>query len=287
MIHRVAMALLALAGLMSGLASAQPASHGATAVVLPVYVTASGRAVLWDQPNPWRDAWYGDETGASRLFVPFGDLSDVRTINARDALAYSPDRLDRIRQAYRADQVAVVVLREGSVPDVDLITPGVGRREIVVVPRDGSMGAMVQASAQALTRALDATPSVAGLPGGNQTAVGAATPAQPAPAPGGGQAVSTPPASTLSPFATPFDPAVSGIMTVRVAFSSPSDWYTVRDALGRTNAIRLVRMQGITAREALLELQYSGTEAQLEQSLARAGLGLARTGGTPQLIRTQ
>ncbi|MGH7052931.1 MAG: DUF2066 domain-containing protein, partial [Stellaceae bacterium] len=52
---------------------ATTAPPAAAVVVLPVYEDGA-RAVLWNDPNPWRDAWsqHPSGTGPDRLIVPLG-----------------------------------------------------------------------------------------------------------------------------------------------------------------------------------------------------------------------
>ncbi|MCH8835833.1 MAG: DUF2066 domain-containing protein, partial [Proteobacteria bacterium] len=52
-------------------------------LVLPVY-QAAGALLLWDDPNPWRDAWAARPTvdGLVPLMLPLGDLSDIAAIGA-------------------------------------------------------------------------------------------------------------------------------------------------------------------------------------------------------------
>src|SRR5436305_3905326 len=53
-------------------------NSGKPVILLPVYQTGT-EARLWDDPNPWRQAW--DErpsaSGAGRIAVPLGDAGDI------------------------------------------------------------------------------------------------------------------------------------------------------------------------------------------------------------------
>ena len=61
-------------------------------VVLPV-LTIGGRIELWDDPNPWRDAWakHAGVEATLPVVVPVGDLADVAAIDAPKALAGDRD----------------------------------------------------------------------------------------------------------------------------------------------------------------------------------------------------
>ncbi len=77
-------------------------------LVLPVY-QAAGTIALWDDPNPWRDAW-ANVTEAEGL-VPLkraqGDLADVASIGAEQALQGDRERLQDIADRYQTGAVIV------------------------------------------------------------------------------------------------------------------------------------------------------------------------------------
>lgn len=72
-------------------------------VVLPVYELGAG-VVLWDEPNPWRQAWSTRDQpeGLVPLVVPIGDLSDISTVGVSEAMAGDPNRLNAIAERYGA-----------------------------------------------------------------------------------------------------------------------------------------------------------------------------------------
>ncbi len=72
-------------------------------VVLPVYEVGAA-LVLWDEPNPWRQAWSRRDqpVGLVPLVVPIGDLSDISTVGVSEAMAGDPGRLSVISERYGA-----------------------------------------------------------------------------------------------------------------------------------------------------------------------------------------
>jgi hypothetical protein len=72
---------------------AAPESSSKPMVVLPVYKDST-RTALWDDPNPWREAWAqrSGDAGAVRVTVPLGDASDLAAIDAGRAEAASTPR---------------------------------------------------------------------------------------------------------------------------------------------------------------------------------------------------
>jgi len=79
-------------------------------LVLPVY-QAAGALSLWDDPNPWRGAW--DHLGAKGaaglvpMLLPVGDLEDVRSIGAEQAIEGDMQRLEEMATRYGAGDVVV------------------------------------------------------------------------------------------------------------------------------------------------------------------------------------
>src|SRR5580704_3917352 len=77
-------------------------------VVLAVLLDGE-RAVLWDDPNPWRDAWARAKLppGLVPLVIPLGDLDDVTAVDAETALHGDDARLRILSQRYGGDDVLV------------------------------------------------------------------------------------------------------------------------------------------------------------------------------------
>ena len=81
----------------------------------PVLVLAvwrgEGGAVLWDDPNPWRDAWTATERepGLVPVVLPEGSLKDLQAIDAEQAAGRDAEALAAIARAYGAKQVLVAV----------------------------------------------------------------------------------------------------------------------------------------------------------------------------------
>lgn len=87
-------------------------TRGEPVLVLAV-LGAGGRARLWRDPNPWRDAWNERRLDGELIpmILPLGDLDDVGEINARQALNGQPDRVQAMAQRYGVDEVMVCQLR--------------------------------------------------------------------------------------------------------------------------------------------------------------------------------
>jgi len=81
-------------------------------LVLPLYFQ-DGKPRLWEEPNPWRDAWIRRDTTDSLLSIraPSGELADVSAITGEQAMAGEADRLEAIRARYDAGEVMVAEAR--------------------------------------------------------------------------------------------------------------------------------------------------------------------------------
>lgn len=78
-------------------------------LVLPVFQTA-GALILWDDPNPWRDAWAAEAKNHGLLptKLPLGDLADIAAIGAEQSMDGDLQRLNAIAQRYGASDTLVV-----------------------------------------------------------------------------------------------------------------------------------------------------------------------------------
>lgn len=83
-------------------------------LVLPVF-QAAGAQLLFDDPNPWRDAWAArtDNGGLVPLTLPKGDLEDISLIGAEQAVNGDMQRLSAIARRYGAGDTLVVQAIQG------------------------------------------------------------------------------------------------------------------------------------------------------------------------------
>lgn len=77
-------------------------------VVLALYGPSRG-AVLWNDPNPWRDAWerWEAEPGLVPFVVPLGDLGDIQAVSAGEAVDRRVEPLQAIAARHDAGDVLV------------------------------------------------------------------------------------------------------------------------------------------------------------------------------------
>jgi len=78
-------------------------------LVLPVFQDA-GALILWDDPNPWREAWLNRPPthGLVPTILPVGDLADIAAIGAEQAMDGDAQRLTAVAARYGASDALVV-----------------------------------------------------------------------------------------------------------------------------------------------------------------------------------
>ncbi|MEP3246081.1 MAG: DUF2066 domain-containing protein [Sneathiella sp.] len=109
-------------------------------LVLPVFDMV-GSKNLWDEPNPWRDAWIGvfergegpegsqrtmDDWAQDRIvpvIVASGTLEDIRTVTVEDAVGLNAEALADIADLYGAGSVLIAyasLQKQGEVRRLDI-----------------------------------------------------------------------------------------------------------------------------------------------------------------------
>jgi hypothetical protein len=90
----------------AGIAFAETPSR--PVLIVPV-LTSEGVGVLWEDPNPWREAWQNlpSRDGLLPIVVPHGDLADIRDLSTVQALRGDQERLRAVADRYGARDVVV------------------------------------------------------------------------------------------------------------------------------------------------------------------------------------
>jgi hypothetical protein len=238
-----------------GVAGEAGASSGKPLVVIPVYQSGQ-TAVLWDDPNPWREAWAQrpSGSGAVQFAVPLGDAGDIAVIDAVKARAGNAAALAKIAQQNGGDEAVVALATPratGGGPAGGADKPG----GLDVTVRRYRAGQPVDVHADSVTanpgesrddfyrRAVAAI--AADIEGGWKKG----------PVPGYSQ---------------------QGSLTAIMPITGLDDWVRVRERLAALPAIRKVGLVALSLQEATLEIEYLGSVDQLKASLAETNLDLVR-----------
>jgi len=221
-------------------------------VVLPVYKDST-RTALWDDPNPWREAWAqrSGDAGAVRVTVPLGDASDLAAIDAGRAESGRSDALAAIAQRNGGDDAIVALAtarRQGDkLAGLDLSVKWYRSGRLSDTQANSVDALPGESEGDLLRRAADAV--AAGIAGGARK-----------------------------------NPGQQAILAASVPISSLSDWVMVRDRLASAAAVRRVDLLSLSRQEAKIQIRYVGSAEQLKSSLAEVDLGL---GGTDPMWQLQ
>ncbi|MDE0812167.1 MAG: DUF2066 domain-containing protein, partial [Alphaproteobacteria bacterium] len=90
----------------AGIAFAETPSR--PVLIVPV-LTSQGVGVLWEDPNPWREAWQNlpPRDGLLPVVIPYGDLTDIRDLSTVQAMRGDEERLRAVADRYGARDVVV------------------------------------------------------------------------------------------------------------------------------------------------------------------------------------
>jgi hypothetical protein len=227
--------------------SGKPAeASGKPVTVLPVY-QAGGRSVLWEDPNPWRAAWaQRPAAGPLHLTVPLGDSSDVVAIDADKARAGNGDALATIARQNGGDEAIVTAAAARGGKEASGL-------DITVKRYRG--GQLVDSRSLAVSANPGEKPDDFFLRAANAVAGNIETGWKKEP---------------------PGKIDQQGTMIASIAISSLDDWLQLRDRLAGVGAIRKVELMALSQREAVVQIQYSGSTDQLKASLGESDLDLIK-----------
>lgn len=220
-------------------------------VVLPVIDIGTAQR-LWDDPNPWREAWAAQlpHPGLFTLVMPIGDLTDVAAVNVNYALAGDPVGLEQIASRYDAagTMVAVATIARGTDArrqvDVTLTFSGGGYDGRTIQRRYSGSGSLQPFLVQVVGELLRDLES--GWKDENM-----------------------------------LDFTQEERISVVVPIGGLGDWIAIRDRLSAMARIQKVAVARMTRTEAEVDIVYVGTTDQLRAALALQGLELVFTPESP------
>lgn len=219
-------------------------------VLLPVW-REEGKPTLWDDPNPWREAWMRYEP--QDALVDFarlrGDLADLKAVSAEEAIKGDRPALNRIGDHYKAGLIAVAIAtvekgqRRIAVHLYDIAN---GRNNPVGVFPAGNDAAGLDKAAAQIARAIDAS--------WKKSAV------------------------AIEQNAT--------VVRIRAPLQGLEHWIKIRQALSSMPQLRNLSTISMSPGEALIELRFAGTVAELRRELDQRGMSITvepATAGGPEV----
>jgi len=219
-------------------------------VVLAVQSVAE-RPQLWEEPNPWRQAWQARRTLGDLvpLLAPVGDLADLAAIDAERALGGNPTVLAAIARRYGAEQALVSHARL----DGD---PSAGSARLVVANTRFVDGRLTPPATTTYAQGQDETP---------ERLYGRAA-----------EAVARELARDWKR-ANVIEFQNRGAIQASVPIDSFAEWLAVRQRLDQVPLIELVTVTSLRRSKAELDIDYYGGEQQLTTALAQQNLLLTRS----------
>jgi hypothetical protein len=216
-------------------------------LVLPV-MSGTGAPVLWDDPNPWRDAWntHPPQVGLVPLAMPNGDIEDVQAIDAPAAVKGDDAQLSAVSQHYGGDDVLVAAAT---------LDASVSPHTVAVAATRYSPGS--QTAPQSWTKTTVAAPdeSEGDLLAGAVADTAAAV-------------------EDSWKQANILDYAHNGTLLVTVPTGDLQRFADIRDRLTGVPAIAKSELLSIDRTAAHLAIHYVGDTAQLRTALAQRDLAL-------------
>lgn len=221
---------------------------GKPVVLVPVY-QSGGQPRLWDDPNPWREAW-GQEipgSGAVRLLVPLGDAGDITAIDAGTARAGDAEALAAIARRNGGEDAIVALAAMRGPPD----RPA----GVEVTARRYHAGRLVDSHVEPLAANPGERESDLLRRAASAVAAEIASGWKKEPVPGYDQ---------------------EGTLTAVLPITGLDDWVRARQRLAAVPAIRKIALMALSRQEATIEIGYVGSIDQLKASLAEVSLELVR-----------
>ncbi|HEX2151193.1 MAG TPA: DUF2066 domain-containing protein [Stellaceae bacterium] len=229
-------------------------------VIVPVYQSAAGQVVLWDDPNPWREAWEHAPAVSGRAVVPLGDAGDLAAIDAEKARAGDTDAITAVTRRNGADEAVVAfAVMQGSAEHPT---------GVEVRLRRYRGGRLVDSRGEALA-------ATAGEGPGELLRRAVAVVA---PDIGGSIRQAEPPADAVR------EPEKT--LTAVLPIDSLEDWLRAQERLQAVPAIRKVTVAALSRQEATIAIDYTGTIEQLKSELAKISLDLVQRESRWRLARS-
>ncbi len=216
-------------------------------VVLPVFGEAES-AVLWDDPNPWREVWNRREAqpGLVPITVPLGDLGDIQAISASEALQNDQEALMAIAERSDAGDVVVAHLMLDGDPDSgDAVARVVSSRTGLSGPQRTTVQTVRQAQAITLDELLERAAEVV---------------------------IEDLEAAWKQANLIHFEDARE--MSVTVPLRGLEDWTSVQERLSGVAVVGDAALRRFSRGTAELDMIYYGDPAQLKMALRQSRLSL-------------
>ena len=218
-------------------------------LIVPALARETGY-ILWEEPNPWREAWQNHPSaeGLVPVVSPVGDLADITGLSAEQAVDADVGALHDAATRYGAGTAMVAIA------SLDQSTPGGERIDITLIRVGRSDELPLLISLQILAD----EPLEAFL----------------------GRAVSLVIEALNTEWKNEniFTSGQSGRLRAAVPVSDLKSWVEIQRRLSRAPNVSAVHVLALTANSAEIEIDYRGDTDRLERALLRSDLLLEPSG---------
>ena len=247
-------------------------------LVLPL-LESDGALRLWEEPNPWRDAWHGIgwRHHLVNLVLPYGELEDLTTVSAEQARNGDANALSAVADRYSARETLVALARLESGGGVGVTaTRHVGdestivfSRHIAAVPNTATtLHHVGDESTIAFSRHTAAVPNTAATL--RQAALTMA--------------------ETLESdwkLANLVDFSSLSTLDISTRLTGLENWLSIRRRFDSMSQLAGTQIVSLSRSEAQLTLRYYGALGSLSDALDSRGLSLIDDGGGGWRIETK
>lgn len=265
-------------------------------LVLPYFETMSGKTRLWDDPNPWREAWQA--AGNLRLdqditlVVPVGDIRDVSSGSPEGVWSGDFALLERLLGNYGATEIVLAVANKSTVSmlvDWYIYRGGRMERQRPLMPYMNSKddAATYREAIGELSRAIQTPaattvekPRVEDIAKEVSEAISSPkTPENdwiPEPPKVTSSEVPVKPApDNVSPFPAVVPEAAQKVtVDAAMSFTAFPQWLEVQKRLAAISPPPVVEISSLTKNAAHFKVHYDGPMEKLKQALAQKGMML-------------
>lgn len=239
----------------NSVAFAQPQTQ--RLLVIPIFTDESGTSSLWGPSNLLLLPWGAKAPTASLvpLVLPSGDVSDVTTLSATQALGGDTQRLAALAQRYGAAEVLVTEVKA------------------MPVRPDGMQDFSVAATRYGRTATTQFADTVTGDPSDIEPILGQAV----------DRTIGWVQGQVRE--ANLVDASRQSSMTVDVPLTGLRQWVDIKKQLGGVPSLKSVQLVSLTKTMAVLNIVYLGDITQFQRSLAQQSLALDVFGPSKGTLR--
>ena len=222
-------------------------------LVLPL-LESDGALRLWEEPNPWRDAWHGIgwRHHLVNLVLPYGELEDLTTVSAEQARNGDANALSAVADRYSARETLVALARLESGGGVGVTaTRHVGDESTIVFSRHiaavPNTATTLRQAALTMAETLESDWKLANL----------------------------------------VDFSSLSTLDVSTKLTGLENWLSIRQRFDSMSQLAGTQIVSLSRSEAQLTLRYYGALGSLSDALDSRGLSLIDDGGGGWRIETK